>query len=60
MVKYSFVWCDCNGSDKKVHTWIEYLTVMRPQSVTAQGLLEVVESELQGLRKSQLGTERSL
>ena len=31
-------WCDCNGSDEKVHTRMEYFTVMQPQSVTAQSL----------------------
>ena len=31
--------CDRNGRDEKVHTRMEYFTVVRPQSVTAQGLL---------------------
>ena len=43
------VWCDCNGSDQKVHTRMEYLTAVRPQSVTAKGLFEVLESALQDL-----------
>ncbi len=43
------VWCDRNGSDEKVHTRMEYFTVVRPQSVTAQGLFQVLESGLRGL-----------
>ena len=43
------VWCECNGSDQKVHTRMAYLTVVRPQSVTARGLFKVLESVLQDL-----------
>ena len=43
------VWYDCNGSDQKVHTRMEYLTVVRPQSVTTKGLFEVLKSALQDL-----------
>ncbi len=43
------VWCDSNASDERVHTRMEYFTVVRPQSVTAQGLFNVLEHGLQGL-----------
>ena len=32
------VWCEHDGLDEKVHTRMEYFTVVQPQSVTAQGL----------------------
>ena len=55
------VWYDRNGSEEKVHTWMEYFTVVRPHSVTAQGLLEVLESRLRALasRKSQPSSVKS-
>ena len=34
------VWCEHDEADEKVCTRMEYLTVVRPQSVTAQGLFE--------------------
>ena len=43
------VWCDPDGSDEKVHTRMDFLTVSRPQSVTARGLFQVLEGCLQGL-----------
>ena len=50
------VWCDRDGSDEKVHTRMEYFTVVRPHSVTAQGLLKVLERGLQGALTSLLKT----
>ena len=32
------VWCDINGEDKKVHTRIEYFTIVQPQFCTAEGV----------------------
>ena len=43
------VWCDPDGSDEKVHTRMDFLTVSRSQSVTARGLFQVLEGCLQGL-----------
>ncbi len=40
------VWCDTNSSDEKIHSQMNYLTVCRPQSVTAEGLLSVLETIL--------------
>ncbi len=40
------VWCNTNSSDEKIHTEMNYLTVCRPQSVTAEGLLSVLETIL--------------
>lgn len=40
------VWCDVNGEDEKMHTRICYFNVIRPHSVTAEGLFEVVETGL--------------
>ena len=37
------VWCDVSAEDERVHTRMSYLTVCRPQSVSAGGLLSVVE-----------------
>ena len=57
---FLLVWCNRNGSDEKVHTWMEYFTVVRPHSVTAQGLLEVLESGALASRKSQPSSVKSL
>ena len=52
------VWCDRNGSDEKVHTRMEYFTVMRPHSVTAQGLLECKEVSAEQCKKlANIGTD---
>ena len=40
------VWCDLDSSDEKVHTRMDFLTVSRPQSVTACGLFQVLEGNL--------------
>lgn len=52
------VWCDSGGSDKKVHTRMEYITIIRPQSVTAEGLFKVLEGGLQGLGISKISAEK--
>ena len=52
------VWCDCNGSDEKVHTRMDYFSVVRPQAVTAQGLFEVLESGLRGLGIQEVSAEQ--
>ena len=52
------VWCDPDGSDEKVHTRMDLLTVSRPQSVTACGLFQVLESSLQGLGIQELSPEK--
>ena len=51
------VWCEHDGLDEKVHTRMEYFTVVRPQSVTAQGLLHVLESGLKGLGVNEISAE---
>ena len=43
------VWCDSDGTDEKVHTRMDYFSVSRPQSVTADGLFQVLEEGLQSL-----------
>lgn len=43
------VWFDPNGGDERVHTRMEYFTVVRPHSVTAEGLFEVLAGALQNL-----------
>ena len=40
------VWCDTNAKDDKVHTRMEYFTIVRPQFGTAKGLFKVLESAL--------------
>lgn len=43
------VWCDVNSSDEQIHTRMDYLTIVRPQSVSGEGLFNVLESGLQSL-----------
>ena len=52
------VWCDKNGSDEKVHTKVDYLTLVRPQSVSGQGLFKALESGLQILGIDQILPEQ--
>ena len=52
------VWCDVNGSDEKVHTRSDYFTVVRPQSVSGEGLFKVLESGLQGLGINDISAEK--
>lgn len=54
------VWCDRDGSDEKIHTRMEYFTVVRPQSVTAKGLFNVLETALQGLGIKEISAEKCL
>ena len=51
------VWCDPNGSDEKIHTRMDYLTVNRPHNVTAKGLFEVLEGGLVSLGISEVSAE---
>ncbi len=51
------LWCDRDGRDEKIHTRMEYFTVVQPQSVTAAGLFKVLESALQGLGISEISAE---
>ena len=51
------VWCDTNGTDEKVHTRMEFLTVVRPESATARGLFKVLEIGLQHFGIQELSTE---
>ena len=37
------VWCDVHGMDERVHTGMDYLTVVRPESVSGEGLLSVLK-----------------
>ncbi len=52
------VWCDRNGSDEKFHTRMEYFTVVRPESVTAQGLFEVLGCGLRSLGIQEVWAEQ--
>ena len=40
---------DADGSDEKVHTRMDFLTVIWPQSATGRGLFQVLEASLQCL-----------
>ena len=51
------VWCDTSGTDEKVHTRMEFLTVVRPESATARGLFKVLETSLQHFGIQQLCKE---
>ena len=52
------VWCDCNGCDEKVHTWMSYFTVVQSQAVTAQGLFETLQTRLRGLGIHEISAEQ--
>ena len=52
------VWCDRNGGDKKIHTRMDYFTVVRPQAITAEGLFKVLETALQGLGIKEVSAEK--
>ena len=52
------VWCDVNGSDEQVHTRMDYLTIVRPQSVSGEGLFSVLESGLQSLGIDRITAEK--
>lgn len=40
------VWCDINGTDERVHTRMDYLTIVRPESVSGEGLFNVLKRAL--------------
>ena len=52
------VWCDLDSSDERIHTRMNFLTVNRPQSVTAHGLFQVLEGCLQGLGIQELSPDK--
>ena len=54
------VWCDPDGTIEKVHTRMHYFSVSRPQSVTADGLFQVLEEGFLASRKCQQMSARSL
>ena len=43
------VWCDPNGTDKKIHTQIQFLNVDRPLTVRAEGQLQSPKQRLPSL-----------
>ncbi len=43
------LWCDTNGADEKIHTRMSFLSVHKPQHVTAEGLLQSLQYGLQCL-----------
>ena len=40
------LWCDLNGKDEKIHTRFSYLSIHKPQHVTAEGLFESLQHGL--------------
>lgn len=54
------IWCDNDGKDEKIHTRIGYFKIMRPQSATAEGLFEVVESGLEQIQVTEMGQCKKL
>ena len=52
------MWCDPGSSDEKVHTTIDFLTVRRPQFVTACGPFLILEGSLQGLGIQELSPDK--
>ena len=52
------IWCDQNGIDEKIHTRMEYFTVIRPQAVTGEGLFHVLESALQHIGIEEISTDK--
>ena len=51
------VWCDPECGDEKVHTQMQYFTIVQPHFVTASGLLQVLESGLHCLGINELSSE---
>ena len=41
------IWWDIDGNNKKIHTRIIYLSVIRPQTMNAQDFFDVVKASLQ-------------
>lgn len=52
-------WCNWKASDEKVYTRVSYFKVIRPQSVSAQGLFEVLEEALRVVGISSIDTTSS-
>ena len=55
---FLLVWCDTEADDEKIHTRLDYFTVLRPRSVTAVGLKNVLEEGLLELGISDLSAEQ--
>ncbi len=51
------LWCDVNGADEKVHTRMSYFAVARPETVTASGLFDTLQSSLQRIGISAINAE---
>ena len=43
------VWCDPEGKDERIHTEMCFFKVIRPDSVSGSGLLQVLKCALQSL-----------
>ena len=43
------LWCDPNGTDERIHTRMSYLSVHKPDHVTAEGLLQSLQHGLECL-----------
>ena len=52
------MWCDHSGSNEKVHTHMEYFTIVQPESVTAEGLFEVLGCGLWSLGIEEVSAEQ--
>lgn len=53
-------WCDWKLCDEKVHTKVSYLKVVRPESVSGQGLFQVLEEGLHALGISSISSTSKL
>jgi len=51
-------WCDVNGADEKIHSRMEYFTVIRPKSGDANGMFECLQSALQEFGIATLKAEK--
>lgn len=52
------VWCDWDGSNEKIHTRMEYFTIVRPQTIKAESLFKVLEIGLQSLGIKEISAEK--
>jgi len=50
-------WCDVSVEDEKIHSRMEYFTVVRPKSGDAKGLFECLQSALQEFGIASLNVE---
>ena len=41
------LWCDTDGNDEKVHSRMQFFSVMRPESVNTTGLFDSLQKALQ-------------